>query len=244
MLRAENEINHCFTIVIYALRDFAYHMPQYSLATPFQSCFVFKSCSTCVPDLRRHWVCTTSVKTHNEVHVMDSLVSGSKSVNHSLEMQIAKVYGVGRSRLRIKNLSVQQQNGIIDCGLFAVAFAIEVCQGHNPSSVSFDQSQMCTHFYTCLQRGVLSSFPEGSKSQETIPRPKSQVIIVQTNCVCGMPDSYDSNMIECDTCKTWIHFSCAGIKSHESTSLFSCSSCCGRETLAPALQRKCKNRKN
>ena len=173
---------------------------------------------------------------------MDSLVSDSKSVNHSLEIQIAKVYSVGRSSLKIKNLSVQQQNGTIDCGLFAVAFAVEVCQGHNPSTVSFDQSQMRTHFYTCLQRGVLSSFPKGNKFQETIPRPKSQVFTIETNCICGLPDSYDSNMIECDKCKTWIHFSCVGIKSHKSTSQFSCSSCCGRERPAPALERK-QNRK-
>ena len=62
-------------------------------------------------------VCTTPVNTHNEVHVMDSLASGSKSLNHSLELQIAKVYGMGSSNLKIELLSVQQQDGKLDCGL-------------------------------------------------------------------------------------------------------------------------------
>ena len=147
---------------------------------------------------------------------MDSLAStNSKSVHHSLELQVAKVYGIGQPNLQIKKLSVQQQKGVLDCGVFAIAFAVEVCQGRSPYTASFDQSRMRKHLHTYLQQGVLSSFPKGLKCKEAIPRPKCQLFTVKINCYCGMPDSYDANMIECEECKMWVHFSCAGMNAND-----------------------------
>ena len=131
-------------------------------------------------DNLHHWVCTTSVNIHSnesDVHVMDSL-GGICPMSCSLEQQIAQVYGGSRSQLTIHGLSVQQQAGVKDCGLFAIAFAVEVCQRNDPSRVSYDQSKMRSHFTSCLQKGHLITFPKGQKSQETIPRPKSRSISI------------------------------------------------------------------
>lgn len=124
-------------------------------------------------------MCTTSVITHNEsdVLVMDSL-GKTCHMSHSLERQIAHVYGGGRSQLTVHSLSVQQQIGVKDCGLFAVAFAVEVCQKHNPSQVSYDQSKMRAHFTSCLQQELLVAFPRGQRFQESIPRPKGQTFTI------------------------------------------------------------------
>ena len=126
-----------------------------------------------------HWVCTTSVNTKKEsdVYVMDSL-GGVCPMSHSLQQQIAQVYGGRRSQLIVRSRSVQQQVGVKDCGLFAVAFAVEVCQKNDPSSVSYDQSKMRSHFASCLQKGHLDTFPQGQKSQENIPRPKGQSVSI------------------------------------------------------------------
>ena len=123
----------------------------------------------------RHWVCTTSVNTNkdSDVYVMDSL-GGIFPISPSLKQQIAQVYGGKRSQLIIRRLSVQQQVGAKDCGLFAVAFAVEVCQRNDPSRVSYDHSKMRSHFASCLEKGHLDTFPQGRKSQENIPRPKGQ----------------------------------------------------------------------
>ena len=99
-------------------------------------------------------------------------------MSRSLEQQIAQVYGGGKSQLTVHSLSVQQQVGLKDCGLFAVAFAVEVCQSHDPSRVSYDQSKMRSHFALCLQEGHLVTFPKGKKSQESIPRPKGRSITI------------------------------------------------------------------
>jgi hypothetical protein len=41
--------------------------------------------------------------------------------------------------LKLRKLPVQQQNGTLDCELFAVAYAVEVCTGNPPADVSFNQ---------------------------------------------------------------------------------------------------------
>ena len=127
-----------------------------------------------------HWVCTTSVITHNgsDVLVMDSLGGLCHTISPSLEQQIAQVYGGGRQQLTVHSLSVQQQVGVKDCGLFAVAFAVELCQKHDPSRVSYDQSKMRAHFISCLQKEHLVTFPRGQRFQEHIPRRKGQTFTI------------------------------------------------------------------
>ena len=122
-------------------------------------------------------------------------------------------------------MNVQQQTGGKDCGCFAVAFATEICQGRNPCDAFFDQGLMRVHLYKCIQQGQFTAFPQTSVMSETVPHPKSKLFTCAINCYCGMPDEYDTNMIECDRCNRWVHFVCAGIL--KSTSDFTCSVCLG-----------------
>lgn len=145
----------------------------------------------------------------------------------ALLLQVSSVYSAGghNSILKIRRMNVQQQIGGRDCGCFAVAFATEVCHGRNPCDASLDQGQMRVHLYKCLQRGEITAFPRTSVVLETVPRPKSQLFTYAINCYCGMADEYDMDMIECDRCNGWVHFSCAGIL--KSASDFICSVCLG-----------------
>ena len=54
---------------------------------------------------------------------------------------------------------VQKQQGIVDCGLFAIAFATCLARGHDPSSYQFNQNEMHSHLFTCLQLQHLTEFP-------------------------------------------------------------------------------------
>ena len=175
---------------------------------------------------RGHWVCTTTVDSPTEIKLFDS-VGSFTTIEMSLLLQIAKVYSPG-GVLRVRKESVQQQVGHTDCGCFAIAFATEVCQGRNPSAASFDQERMRVHLYNCLQKGEMSAFPQMQKISETIPRPKSQLFSYPINCFCGMPDEYDTDMIQCDSCNKWVHCACAGISELETVTDFSCSLYLGR----------------
>ena len=143
----------------------------------------------------------------------------------ALLLQVARVYSTGGHNriLKIRRMNVQQQVGIRDCGCFSVAFATDVCHGRNPCDSSLDQGQMRLHLYKCLQHHEITAFP---RTSDTVPRAQAQLFTCTLNCYCSMPDEYDTDMVECDKCKEWVHFSCAGILN--STSDFICSLCLGQ----------------
>ena len=120
------------------------------------------------------------------------------TLNLSTVLQIAKIYSVptDQSVIEIQKLSVQQQHGTLDCGLFSIAFAVEICLGHIPQYASFNQ-KMREHLYTCLRNGVITSFQKMS-SNELLPRPSPVHHKVKVYCCCRMPEEYDEFMISCD----------------------------------------------
>ena len=65
--------------------------------------------------------------------------------NKILILQIAKVFKVTMDSeyLRVKQLNVEQQEGVVDCGLFAIAFAVQMCYKRNPTLAVFDQKNIC-----------------------------------------------------------------------------------------------------
>lgn len=45
-------------------------------------------------------------------------------------------------RLKVTTLPVQQQEGSNDCGLFCIAYAVELCNRKNPEECRFEQTHM------------------------------------------------------------------------------------------------------
>lgn len=77
-----------------------------------------------------HWIWSCSPRGATFVQVMDSL-----GLFMPLNvLQIAKIYSVptDQSVVEIQKLSIQQQQETLDCGLFSIAFAVEICTGRNP----------------------------------------------------------------------------------------------------------------
>lgn len=145
-------------------------------------------------------------------------------LGRTLILQIANIYSVPPSRryLWIKKLSVQQQAGVLDCGVFSIAFATEVCMGQSPEDAYFDQKLMRRHLRQCLVAGVMCPFPQSvQKPLFELPRPTAQILSILVYCHCRMPDIFDSDMISCDH---WYHFSCVGV-SKKVPKRWKCSSC-------------------
>ena len=188
---------------------------------------MWKYCSRLMPNLgeTHHWICSCSRKGAMIVQVMDSL-GLFMPLNLSTVLQIAKIYSVptDQSVLEIQKLSVQQQHGTIDCGLFSIAFAVEMCLGHNPQYASFDQKKMREHLYTCFRNGVITSFPSMSSS-ELLPRPSPVHHKVRVYCSCRMPEEYDEFMIFCDVCHQWFHTSCVNVKEDYFSDQWECYTC-------------------
>ena len=83
-------------------------------------------------------------------------------ITYETEVQLASIYTriipPNSSYLTVELQPVQQQEGVHDCGLFAVANAVEVCVGGNPEMVQFKQSEMCSHLKNCLEKRFLQPF--------------------------------------------------------------------------------------
>ena len=91
-----------------------------------------------------------------------------------------------------------------DCGLFAIANAMAICNGQSPESLNYDTKVMRKHLAGCLEDKVFRHFPARKRNvkQET---KRSEVFKVY--CTCRLPEGEES-MIACDNCGEWYHESC------------------------------------
>ena len=175
-----------------------------------------------------HWICTCySSKERSTVMVMDSL-GLFMGLNESTLLQVSKIYNSTvpkhESSLKIRKLSVQQQRGSLDCGVFSVAYAVEICMGRNPQHALFDQEKMRQHLYLCLSNGALKPFPGISSRSEDLPRPTVSLTTVELYCKCRMPEEYD-DMVCCDVCDRWFHMCCMNLRSDTLPDKWMCYSC-------------------
>ena len=60
--------------------------------------------------------------------------------------------------IQMNMASIQQ--GSYDCGLFALAYALELALYKDPSTLIFDQTKMRGHFLSCLEKEEAEQFPK------------------------------------------------------------------------------------
>ena len=113
---------------------------------------------------------------------MDSLVS---DINKLVILQIAQIYQVPATKNPpylsiVFHFSSKRAVRTVH-GLFAIAFATEICTGHNTSDAEFVQSEMRPHLVNCLKICKLSQFPQ--QSQHSITHSKPKVFNVKVYCM-------------------------------------------------------------
>ena len=54
---------------------------------------------------------------------------------------------------------MQYQNDGHNCGIYAIAFAVDILDGLSPMESYFDVTQMRSHLINCLENEKLTSFP-------------------------------------------------------------------------------------
>ena len=111
--------------------------------------------------------------------------------------------------LMVTAVSTQQQEGTTDCGLFSIAAAYHAAVGDNLKGITFNQAAMREHLMECLERKELSLFPTTCAATTRCPE---KHLFVHMYCVCHLPESYDTNMIQCDQCGSWFHLKCMGLR--------------------------------
>lgn len=103
-----------------------------------------------------HWLTTSTVGHPGEVFLFDSL---NREITDDLDKQIRSIYSCDQSKPIIKKIKIQKQVGGVDCGLFAIATATDICHFNNPYEITYDQSKMRKHLIECFNNNLLTPFP-------------------------------------------------------------------------------------
>ncbi len=105
-----------------------------------------------------HWITASTIGCKDrEVNVYDSLYT---VLDSATKTKIEKAFP--DSNMRTILPPVQKQDGVKDCGLFAVAFATFLAFGNSPQSLSlhhFDQNKLRLHYVSCLEQQIVTEFP-------------------------------------------------------------------------------------
>ena len=72
---------------------------------------------------------------------------------------VKRIFGL-KSVEGLNMVDMQCQEGIIDCGVFAIAVITPLLFGEDPSMVTYKQEKLRKHLTECLTVGKLSLFPK------------------------------------------------------------------------------------
>lgn len=180
-----------------------------------------------------HWVTTARTLPEKHVRLYDSLPGGD--LPPFLREQLACIYAIpDEHELDVVQVPVQTQQGGVDCGAFAIAFAVELSLGRDPSNVHFNQRKMRRHLLSCIEAGKMKPFPRHRTPATTSER---RPFAIDTGfCICGMPVTFDKNIL-CIRCSRWFHQSCAG-RSDNPDDDWTCWKCRGRTPPSVVLRPK------
>lgn len=151
-----------------------FQTPLLSQSTGFISTEM-KSVQIHFDEIRGHWV--TSTDTRNRVDYADSLYNGELSA--SIRRQLLNRYShlIQNGALEVYVLPVQRQCNAIDCGLHAVANAVEfVAEDGNPTA-QFELKAMRKHLVQCFESSIFTPFPKNPKRRRGRPEKTNKVII-------------------------------------------------------------------
>ena len=109
-----------------------------------------------------------------ERSVADSLSNGSLS--RSIQDQLSQKYSclAVDGILPVYLLPVRQQDNSVDCGVYAIANAIEFVVDNGNPMANYDIAVMRSHLIQCLESGELHPFPK-------CPPPKNTRTTAQNN---------------------------------------------------------------
>ena len=60
---------------------------------------------------------------------------------------------------KVMVVRVQQQQGTVDCGLFAIAYIVSLATGKDPARIKFKQQCMRSFFVDCIKKRHIDTFP-------------------------------------------------------------------------------------
>jgi len=110
-----------------------------------------------------HWL--VSASTVHGIFVADSLLTVPNLATQRQLLQLYSKPGESNAHINVTYLTVQRQQGVTQCGDFAIAFAAAFASRQSVQDIGklrFDQGNMRSHMMKCLTTETFSQFPLSS----------------------------------------------------------------------------------
>ncbi|XP_019616298.1 PREDICTED: uncharacterized protein LOC109463869 [Branchiostoma belcheri] len=153
---------------------------------------------------RAHWVLSSYAD--GQVRLYDSI---GADMTASLQVQLYQTYAAfadqERNILTIILPEVHRQKNVFDCGLFAIAWAVDIAQGQDVSSIAYDDREMRSHLEKCFKQGRLTPFPQLTNRRKKVGL--TRVSRISLVCCCKQEEGL-GRIEACRACQRIFHVSC------------------------------------
>ena len=111
-----------------------------------------------------HWICIANVfkegcLSPENVNLYDGLNSNGKINPHTQDQIADYLYLPNAPEIHVDVQPVQQQTNGTNCGLFAIAYAVDLVHKEDPTKIRYNERRMRSHLVECLTEGSLTPFP-------------------------------------------------------------------------------------
>ena len=144
------------------------------------------------------------------------------------KLQISSIMQPSTETITYRSVNIQRQPNGKDCGLFAVAVAVELALNRDPRLCFWDIKNMRNHLYNCFETGTLSPFPLKKARRVPFGSIYKNLVIESVYCTYRMVNNPKQSMIMCDKCTKWFHHTCVGVHPDESIIKWLCNTCGGK----------------
>ena len=156
-----------------------------------------------------HWVCVSNkLSADHTVEIFDSLHIELEEDGETASL-VSCILATDRPSFDLDLVNIHRQRLYNDCGLFALAFAFDLCSGDDPYESLYDQDAMRSHLVKCFERQEFKHFPRITENSLLPKRRVRSTITVKVYCHCRELEKCP--MASCDKCHEWYHDTCEQI---------------------------------
>ncbi|KAK3933151.1 Chromatin remodeling protein SHL [Frankliniella fusca] len=172
---------------------------------------------------RKHCVTAIFPERCQKVVVLDSC--RTLALSGHTKIQVAMIAREKGTTITVNRPACKQQNNAYDCGLFAIANAVEYCFASSTDFVDFNPSAMRDHLLKCFDAGSFTQFPRLNYSRMKKLKEDEITDSFDISCSCRLPNNFDVEMVVCDQCNEWFHVSCVGLTEEDKDEIWYCEEC-------------------
>lgn len=107
-------------------------------------------------DGKNHWIAAATYCYSNYWYIYDCMNICNTEISQSIKKQLNFISGRQRD---FQVMKCTKQQGTSDCGLFSIAYIVDLIYKKRPETLIYDQTVMRKHFIECVNKQLFTPFP-------------------------------------------------------------------------------------